>query len=296
MISSEEFQQKLQSGQINEALALLSRDPTLLHRGFTHELDVTTQMTPDSPDREYLRTKINLLTGEIHNEIGQHFATDRANYLQLQQLHINQIVASHRIVRGHLDRVKAILTALLPAQTSAPSGSIATAAAEAEDWNHADLSNRLSRSIARSISQHSHPVAASSEIDGFESIAVAGSATTAAPQRGGEFDEIDLSVQEEDEIWEEWVEDDDFPPDAVLPQPTALPAEIELPSLQEHWVRRPLNPIDVKPIMPRSKPASVDPAERWDKFVPEYIEIDPKQARSIDRTADLDPDAPKRDL
>ncbi len=33
-------------------------------------------------------------------------------YIKLQQLHIDQIIVSHRLVQGYLDRVKAILTVL----------------------------------------------------------------------------------------------------------------------------------------------------------------------------------------
>ncbi len=270
MISSEEFQQQLQSGQIHEALALVSRDPTLLQRGFTHELDVTTSIPNASTtaERVYLRSKINLLTGKIEHEISQPLMTDRASYLQLQQLHIDQIVASYRLVQGHLDRVKAILMAFLPVTSGRPPSG-ATAGAVALDAT--TLATQLCRSLSMSRERN----------------------LAATPVEPGEFDEIDLSVHEDNEIWEEWVEDDDFPLGTVMPQPTPVPDELKLPALQEHWVRRPLNPIDVKPIVPRATSAANDLTVRWDKFVPEYIEINPDPAersqlnRSID-TARID--------
>jgi hypothetical protein len=111
MISSEEFQQTLQSGQIHEALALLVRDPVV---------DITTRLNEDPLDdrqttnHSYIRTKINLLTGEIQNEVGKGFLANCSGYLKLQQLHIDQVVASDRAVQGYFDQLKAILTTLSP--------------------------------------------------------------------------------------------------------------------------------------------------------------------------------------
>ena len=83
MIPSHEFYQKLQAGQINEALAIAIQSAS--------ELDITTRMTdelPDRPfaDREYFRTKINLLTGTVEHEVGKKIVTSTNTYLKLQQL------------------------------------------------------------------------------------------------------------------------------------------------------------------------------------------------------------------
>jgi hypothetical protein len=298
MISSEEFQQQIQSGQIQEALALVSRDPTLLHRGFTHTVDVTTHLTPaTAPHRAvtngYLRTKIDLLTGEIHNEVSHNLVIDRASYLNLQQLHITQIVASYRIVQGHLERVKAILTALLPTTTAQSQAQTSVGQEQLGSGGMGELTatllqTRLTQSLSTLTANNHHrdevaepclqSDAASAERPSTSSIESIAPIPIVDP---GEFDEIDLSVCEDDEIWEEWVEDDDFPPESVMPQPTSVPGEIKLPDIQEHWVRRPLSPIDVKPIVQRVTPITIDPAERWEKFVPEYIEID---ATNTDRS------------
>jgi hypothetical protein len=114
MISSQEFQQKLQAGKIYEALALVVRDAS--------ELDITTQIaepsisSSQSVGSEYLRTKINLLTGDVQNEVGEGLVNNNDTYHQLQQLHTKRIVASHRQVQGYLDRIKAILTVSSPTQ------------------------------------------------------------------------------------------------------------------------------------------------------------------------------------
>ncbi len=308
MISSEEFQQQIQSGRIQEALALVSRDPTLLQRGFTHALDITTHSTPDiTPDcavtNGYLRTKIDLLTGEIHNEVSQNLVLDRDSYLNLQQLHITQIVASYRIVQGHLERVKAILTALLPTTISQSQSETIAGPEQLESGGMGELTatllqTRLTQSLSMlTANNHNRDEVAEPIERIFEGdtasaeLTPAASIESIAPVRIvdlGEFDEIDLSVCEDDEIWEEWVEDDDFPPESVMPQPTRVP-ELKLPDIQEHWVRRPLSPIDVKPIVPRATPIAIDPAERWEKFVPEYIEIDTTNTDRSQPNRTLDP-------
>lgn len=298
MISSEEFQQKLQSGQIHQALALVSRDPTLLQRGFTHELDVTTRRTQDptanaqSTDRQYLRTKVNLLTGEIHNEVCPDLVGEPSSDLaELQQLHINQIVASYRIVQGHLDRVKAILTALLPSTSGQPQSSpTEPRAAGSTQLTAESLATRLTQSSLRdrrsgdldegdggAIGQQQQSVPSKAGVDAQASSAptVESDSFPDLETASDESDrEIDLSIHADNEIWEEWVEDDDFRPESVMPQPATGTAELQLPDLQEHWVRRSLGPSDVKPLVPRSAPISIDSAAQWDKFVPEYIEID----------------------
>jgi hypothetical protein len=302
-ISSAEFHHQLQSGQIQAALSLISSDSTLLERGFTQELDVTTHLISDdlNVDRAvnngYLRTKINLFTGEVHNEVSQSLVLDRASYTNLQQLHMERIETSYRIVREHRDRIEAILSALSPAEVSD------AASAQQISVGMGDLAatlhqHRLTRS--RSMSPATNGIADRQErvttIDELatpldrlfqseESLAECLTAATheslASMPAELEFDERDLAIPADDEIWEEWVEDDDFQPESIAPQPTQVLEELKLPDFQEHWVRRPLNPIDVKPIVPRSTTISSDPIERWEKFVPEYIEI---EDRHLDRS------------
>ncbi len=286
-ISTAEFHHQLQSGQIHSALLLVLQDPTLLDTVFNHELDVTTNtMSADrDPDRAvnngYLRTKINLLTGEIQNEVSQNLLLDRASYSNLQQLHTDRLIASYGIVSGHLDRIESILAALLsPTVVQRQAEANGSAAVEdREKVTAALLQARLTESLTMLPATNNRPhkhggVTNNDDVTEPSDLAVAPDETAPTQLEIGEFDEIDLAIQDDDEIWEEWVEDDDFQPESVLPQPTIVPEDIQLPEFQEHWVRRPLSPIDVKPIVPRSTPGSIDPAERWEKFVPEYIDID----------------------
>jgi hypothetical protein len=234
MISSEEFHQKLQAGQIHEALSLVMHDAT--------ELEIVTRLTEDlansqSPGDRYLRTKINLLAGTVQNEVSENVLTDGTNYLRLQKLHTDRIVSSHRIVRDYLQQIEAILTVLPPP----PSGG-------AEDSSDSD--NNL----------QTLPAGSSPQADRFpmDKLAV-------------EDDDIDLSLDRDGEVWEEWVEDEDFMSDLGLPQPSTSLGTISDRQENANWVRRQLNPLEVKPTPPRSTSVPADTATRWDKFAPEYI-------------------------
>ena len=304
MISSEIFNQKLQAGQIHQALALLVHDAS--------ELDVTTRMTEDTNSQpsnsEYLRTKINLLTGEIQNEVGKDMVTDRTSYIKLQQLHIDQIVVSHRLVQGYLDRVKAILTVLDRSQSSKedalpsdpsiarlpPSIDVANGS---QKLNSADLVSRLTQaamlvdrqlgsvpaaglgSMGSAVSPQAYREELAETPDpnpiSAEKPQQHPPATNEPPSwtkhqvnldRSFIDDDIDLSIDEDGSVWEEWVEDEDFMSASAIPPST-------IPDRQQHWGRHHLNPIEVKPTVSRSTTESIDSSGHWDKFVPEYIGI-----------------------
>ncbi|WP_310489724.1 hypothetical protein [Chamaesiphon sp. VAR_69_metabat_338] len=238
MISSAEFQQKLRSGQIYEALALVVQE--------TIELEITTQMTEDphsdpAADGEYLRTKINLLTGQIHNEVDKNIVTN-PNFAKLQRLHIDQIVASQLSVRSYLEQIQAIL-AILPPSSTAPS-----------------------------TSSPSHPERYHSSLEPIELLAAL---PIAAIDPTGELEEdLDLSIDRDGEVWEEWVEDEDFIASSDIPAPPLISLRIPHPEPPSQWVGRPLDSIAIKPLVPRTTAIPIDPATHWEKFEPEYMSAD----------------------
>ena len=234
MISSAEFQQTLQSGKIHQALAMLVRDGT--------ELDITTRLTEDSvTDRQtgntgYLRTKINLLTGEIQNEVSKDILASGNNYLKLQQLHHDRIVASDRIVQGYFSQLKAIL-ASLPPMEQLPK-------VESPQSNSGALRARLTQ--AALLLKDPEVNSSSSKL----------ADNLAAPDP----DDIDLSIDPVGAVWEEWVEDEDF-------------STTSKPGWEENWVQRHLNPVESNiPSHTTTELATSSP--RWDKFVPECINVD----------------------
>jgi hypothetical protein len=268
MISSQEFQQTLQAGKIHEALALLVRDAM--------EIDVTTRLTEDSmssqtQDSGYLRTKINLLTGEIQNEVGKGVVTDSNNYIKLQQLHADRILDSDRIVQGYLHQLKSILTDLsinsVPQQQQFPSPT------EPAKLQTNSLAARLAQAA---LLLKKDTVAESTVTDTPQSQQSPSTPTIATHQLSPDpvaiDEDLDLSIDPDGAVWEEWVEDDDFSSGSILPQPSSPLAALSIPDHEENLVRRHLNPLSVKPIIPRTTPESVNSSPRWDKFAPDYID------------------------
>lgn len=316
MISSEEFQQKLQTGQIQEAFALIVSDLT--------ELDVTTRIaegsiaSSQSASSEYLSTKINLLTGEIQNEVGKDLIINSNCYLKLHQLHIDQIVASRRIVQDYLDRIQAMVAVLSSTSSTIEIGS---ADRVSSDYLVAPLTKAPIMPIENSSSQQfgsmisakltsivsvgdSLPSDITSASENHTDLSAQQQSVTSknfAELFGAGVaidDDIDLSIDEEGTVWEEWIEDEDIRAESITsPSPSTLPA-LTITDRQEYSVRQQLHPIDIKPTISRAATESVDASARWDKFVPEYIGIlaDPQpqlgNKRDSDRmdrlSADLD--------
>ncbi len=246
MISSQEFHQKLQAGKIHEALTLVMQSAI--------ELDITTRINEEleqsqSDGCEYLRTKIDLLTGNVENEVSQNLIADSPNYLKLQQLHLERINNTHQIVRDYLHQIRAILTVLPP-------------------------------SAIESMSMHS--------TTDLAPVAPPITTTSPSPPLAIELDEDrDLSIDRDGEVWEEWVEDEEFMPGVGIPQPPSATPVLTLPDRTEHPpLPRQFYPIEVKPIVSRSTATPVDAPSAWDKFAPEYIGSDPQSRRNIDREAD----------
>jgi hypothetical protein len=111
MVSNERFLQQLQAGKIGEAFALAMSE--LL------ELDVTTSLTnvdesgtlePENVNNssQFFRTKINFLTGEVHNEVSHELAMsgDDLKLQKLQKLHISQMNATHQIVQAQFQQIQ----------------------------------------------------------------------------------------------------------------------------------------------------------------------------------------------
>ncbi len=236
MISSQEFHQKLQAGQIHEALALAIQAAS--------ELDITTRIAEDSPDRrsarnEYLRTKINLLTGNVENEVGKKVLTDSNSYVKLQQLHIERVADSHRLVRSYLQQLEAILTALPPTATI--------------DRSETDTPPEVS--IARSTTL-------------TPTLVKPQSSTVAIDE------DVDLSLERAGEVWEEWIEEEDFQFEVGSPPPSLGSPAAMGSDRSTNSIRRPLNPLPLKPIALRATTTPVD-TSGWDKFAPEYLSVDP---------------------
>jgi hypothetical protein len=323
MISSAEFDRQLQAGHIAQALALLLSE--------TNAIDITTELTDkiranlsDSkssghniitdrlPKSEYLRTRINLLTGEIYNEFGKDLIINSSSYLKLQQLHIEQIVASHRIVQGHLHQIQAILTAMPPEQlASADEPSSAR-------FDLADsLPSRLTEAFRAILTAPTGDLSENIPTEPSEDLTLSQLPQPSPPLSQADSllspqvilspaafdDDIDLSLDENAVEWEEWIEDERIESESPTIQTAAVSQEANIPTWGADWKRQSPSPphTTVKPLKSRAiaKSAAINPSEQWDKFIPEHIGIyvDPKPNSSnhhhdphqVDRLlADLD--------
>ena len=247
MISSTEFQQTLQAGKIHQALALLVRDAT--------ELDITTRLTVDSitdnrvGNPGYLRTKINLLTGEIQNEVSKDILANGNNYLKLQQLHHDRIIASDRIVQSYFSQLKAILAALPPTLEQRPK-------IESPQLNSDALLTRLTQSALRL----QGPVASSSDAQLSDHL------TDTDP------DDIDLLIDPIGAVWEEWVEDEDFNTKSPIARSASAPSINS--DWEENWIQRHFNSVEIKSPSPGHKAELTPVSTGWDQFAPECLNID----------------------
>jgi hypothetical protein len=317
MISSAEFDRQLQAGQIAQALALLLSE--------TNAIDVFTEMTDEIranpsnrlPNREYLRTKINLLTGEIYNEVGKDLIVNSSNYLKLQQLHIEQIVVSHRIVQEHLQQIQAMLTAMPPEQLatieSAPVDDPSSVRFDLAD----SLPSRLTEAFRAILTSPSGDLNGNNLDEPSEDLTLSQLPQPSLPlsQLGSLLspqvilspaafdDDIDLSIDENTVEWEEWIESERIESESPPLQTAAVSQTVNIPTWGADWERQsPSSPrTTVKPLKSRVMATSeaIDPSEQWDKFMPEHVGIyvDPKPNSSnyhhdphqVDRLlADLD--------
>ena len=119
MTSNEDFKKALREGKFNEALAIaVSKAP---------ELKITTTITSSAQHSEAennpasetegikrLHTRINLVEGEIHNEISEELINN-ALYQEVQQFHFEQVARGHQTIQKNLESLQnmfSLMTAL----------------------------------------------------------------------------------------------------------------------------------------------------------------------------------------
>lgn len=112
MASSDEFRRKLKAGKIAEAFALAV--------GEAVDLRITTWVVsgPDDVDPEQarhgyrLRTRINMIDGDINNEVGDQFIAN-GPYRELRQFHLDQVTQGQEIIYSNLKSLQRIFEVLV---------------------------------------------------------------------------------------------------------------------------------------------------------------------------------------
>ncbi|MGF1540264.1 MAG: hypothetical protein ACFCU5_07400 [Pleurocapsa sp.] len=111
MTAIEEFREKMKAGAIFEALTLAMSEAV--------ELKITTwvatsgiENNPNGDESQpgyRLHTRINLVNGEVENEIGSEFINN-PNYAQLQQLHLEQVQQGRETLIRNIESLQAMFT------------------------------------------------------------------------------------------------------------------------------------------------------------------------------------------
>jgi hypothetical protein len=103
MTSSKEFKQAIREGRLNDAFVIAM--------GNAPELHITTWIASPEDDRakprggDCLRTHVNLVEGEIINEIGEQLIGDDL-YGTLQQFHLEQVTQGHQTMSENLQSLQ----------------------------------------------------------------------------------------------------------------------------------------------------------------------------------------------
>jgi Tfp pilus assembly protein FimV len=163
-------------------------------------------------------------------------------------LHHDRIVASDRIVQGYLSQLKAILAGLPQTLEQPPK-------VESFQLNSDALLARLTQ--AALLLQD--PIVSAPESQLAESDA----------------EDLDLSIDPEGAVWEEWVEDEDFSTASTKPD------------WEENWVQRHLNPVESNIPNSHTTAELATSSPRWDKFVPECINIDTAPQSRTSNNSDI---------
>jgi hypothetical protein len=114
MTAITQFQQKLKAGEVRDAFALAISEAV--------ELEITTSVFSgdisidnlsylelDEPLAGYcLRTRINVIDGEIEQEIGEEFMANEG-YVELKQLHQEQVKQGREILAKNLQNLQQML-------------------------------------------------------------------------------------------------------------------------------------------------------------------------------------------
>ncbi|MGB7442016.1 MAG: hypothetical protein WA919_13170 [Coleofasciculaceae cyanobacterium] len=117
MATSDDFKEKLRAGKIVDALTLAL--------GEVVELEITTWVSESSSEKENLlsvkadqprpdcrmRTRINIVDGDIENEVGSQFIGN-GRYTELRQFHLSQVQEGRQIIQQNLDSLQQLFNVL----------------------------------------------------------------------------------------------------------------------------------------------------------------------------------------
>ncbi len=126
MAISDDFKEKLKAGKIVDALTLAL--------GEAVELEITTWVSSptseaktslegDHPPADCrMRTRINIVEGEIDNEVGSKFIGN-GPYTELRQFHMEQVQQGRQTIQQNLENLQQLFTVLTSTLSRLPQAS-----------------------------------------------------------------------------------------------------------------------------------------------------------------------------
>lgn len=124
MAISDEFKEQLRAGKIVDALTLAL--------GEAVELEITTWVSSSNTNTSAeaarpsgdcrMRTRINIVDGDIDNEIGTQFIGN-GPYTELRQFHMEQVQEGRHIIQQNLENLQQLFTVLTSTLARMPQAS-----------------------------------------------------------------------------------------------------------------------------------------------------------------------------
>jgi len=123
MTASDDFKQQLKAGKIVDALTLAL--------GEAIELEITTWVSSDSATDTQLnsplpghrmRTRMNIVDGEIDNEVGPEFIGN-GPYIELRQFHMEQLQVGRQMIQSNLATLQQLFVTMATTLSQLPPAS-----------------------------------------------------------------------------------------------------------------------------------------------------------------------------
>jgi len=123
MAISDDFKEKLKAGQIIDALTLALGEAVELEITTWVSSDTETSSETDQPTANCrMRTRINIVDGDIENEVGSQFIGN-GPYTELRQFHMEQVLEGRKIIQNNLENIQQLFTVLTNTINKLPSNS-----------------------------------------------------------------------------------------------------------------------------------------------------------------------------
>lgn len=124
MTTSDDFKKQLKAGKIIDALTLALGEAVELEIttwvSSANDSKTTVEATPAPESR--IRTRLNIVDGDIHNEVGTQFIGD-GPYTELQQFHSSQVQDAPLMIQHNLANLQQLFSVLTNTLSQLPTTS-----------------------------------------------------------------------------------------------------------------------------------------------------------------------------